>query len=104
MSYQTCTIWTRPGLGVTRPWGPVYGEFPAIRQVVECEDCGQLWLYDLLEDEDLDSPGEGRVIYAPIPHAIREVQVGEIDADVADQLVPRLVLPGHDPDRAERVT
>ena len=103
MDYTRCTIW-KQGYGTTRPFGPLHGEPPAIRQVVECEDCGQLWLWDFTEGENWDDVVATRTIYAPIPGALREVHVGEIDAGDSENLVPRLVIKGEDVANAQRIT
>lgn len=101
MSYKTCQVWTSPGTGRTRPVSPTYGDFPSIRSVVECETCGQLWLFDVRDSDDWDDEAGGHLLWAPIPRAISEAQVGDLHGDEAAELTPRVVLPGQDPARAE---
>ncbi|MGH1367168.1 MAG: hypothetical protein ACRBCL_01025 [Maritimibacter sp.] len=101
MRYTTCKVWTTPGAAQTRPVSPTYGDYPSIRSVVECEDCGQLWMFDVLDSEDWNDDAGGRLLWAPVPLAIGEAQVGDIHPEQVDDLTPRVVVPGHDPASAQ---
>ena len=85
-----------------RQAGPLLRGHPNVRAVMVRAACGQRWRYNMLDSVEWGGEGDGRVIYAPLPHAPSEDACGALTTGKVDALRPRRVVHDDTTNRIDR--